>query len=340
METFKLGSRYYYSRLSESTQFLYRAIYDEFAKGGSKVALSIPGSGFETEDGVSVSDLLSYVLDDNPHIFHLNTSQYHYSRYGDTVSVWLDPIYTEEEYKTLYAQLWQVVKRILSAPECSGSNEKKMWFLHSYLAATVEYDKEFKTCGDVRRSREAHSIVGALLRRKCVCDGYARAFRLLCDLACVSCFVMSGEAGDVGDMGPHAWNMVRTHGRTYHVDVTWDRKPETDPPQVLDDYFLRKDSLMQRSHAWTRRKFPECPDDSPVRPAVLKGRAQIEKYILDQRKKNKTRVVLHLDESFPGQDYLGELLSEMFRKYPDQMQRTRYSYVFNQQSLRGEVTFG
>ena len=341
METFKLASRYYYAQLPESTQFLYRALYDEWARGGSEVALPIPGDSFKTEDGISVSDLISYVLDDNPQIFHLDTSLYHYSRYGDTVTVRLDPLYTREEYEAIYEKLHLVVNKILEAPECRGGNEERMWYLHSYLAATVEYDSHYKESGDKRRMREVHSIVGPLLRRRCVCDGYSRAFRLLCDLACVSCAVMNGMAGSgQDDMGPHAWNLVRSRGKTYQVDVTWDRKPETNPPVVLDDFFLRSDSLFSRSHSWTRRKYPECPEDSPFRPARQKSRAEIEDRILKELAKGKKKILLHLDESFPGSEYLGTIAREMFERYPGKIPRGSYTYLFVENSLRGEIEYG
>lgn len=60
---------------------------------------------------------------------------------------------------------------------------------------------------------------------KVVCEGYAKAFKYLCDLtdfdADISCFLVSGTL-DTGDGGyGHMWNGVRMDdGRSYLVDVT------------------------------------------------------------------------------------------------------------------------
>ena len=51
-----------------------------------------------------------------------------------------------------------------------------------------------------------------------VCEGYARAFKLICDELGVPCILVDGLA----DGGPHMWNYVFLGGNWYGVDVTWD----------------------------------------------------------------------------------------------------------------------
>ena len=50
-----------------------------------------------------------------------------------------------------------------------------------------------------------------------VCEGYTRAFKLLCDELGYPCICVAGYA-----RGPHAWNMVQVAGKWYAVDVTFD----------------------------------------------------------------------------------------------------------------------
>ena len=50
-----------------------------------------------------------------------------------------------------------------------------------------------------------------------VCEGYARAFKMLCDELGYPCLYVAGYAE-----GPHAWNMVQVAGKWYAVDVTFD----------------------------------------------------------------------------------------------------------------------
>ena len=52
-----------------------------------------------------------------------------------------------------------------------------------------------------------------------VCEGYAKAFKYLCDLTdftnSVDCYIVSGRT-----TGDHMWNIVRINGRSYLADVT------------------------------------------------------------------------------------------------------------------------
>ena len=52
-----------------------------------------------------------------------------------------------------------------------------------------------------------------------VCEGYAKAFKYLCDLSefsgDVRCYLVDGTT-----TGPHAWNLVQIDGRRYMADIT------------------------------------------------------------------------------------------------------------------------
>lgn len=50
-----------------------------------------------------------------------------------------------------------------------------------------------------------------------VCEGYARAFKVLCDRANIPCVLVDGQAGE-----SHMWNNVKVGDAWYAVDVTWD----------------------------------------------------------------------------------------------------------------------
>lgn len=55
---------------------------------------------------------------------------------------------------------------------------------------------------------------------KVVCEGFAKAFKYLCDLTefenDVECYLASGDSGN----GPHMWNVVSVNGANYLVDIT------------------------------------------------------------------------------------------------------------------------
>lgn len=54
-----------------------------------------------------------------------------------------------------------------------------------------------------------------------VCEGYARAFKVLCDTLGIPCVLVDGNAVNDGGSGPHMWNYVRVGADWYGVDVTW-----------------------------------------------------------------------------------------------------------------------
>lgn len=59
-----------------------------------------------------------------------------------------------------------------------------------------------------------------------VCEGYAKAFKYLCDKSTFqddgqSVYVVSGTITSSASSGPHMWNIVRLNGANYLVDPTW-----------------------------------------------------------------------------------------------------------------------
>ena len=56
-----------------------------------------------------------------------------------------------------------------------------------------------------------------------VCEGYARAFKVLCDKVDIPCTLVTGMGYANGDSEPHMWNTVQMgDDKWYAVDVTWD----------------------------------------------------------------------------------------------------------------------
>lgn len=74
---------------------------------------------------------------------------------------------------------------------------------------------------------------------KVVCEGYAKAFKFLCDLSAdrlpnISCLIASGTSS-----APHMWNIVNMEdGRSYHVDVTYCDGIDRPVQEYIDSLFL------------------------------------------------------------------------------------------------------
>ena len=101
----------------------------------------------------------------------------------------------------------------------------KVLSIHDYVCASTVYDLT---------GRYVYSAYGALVDKHSVCEGYAEAFKLLCDQNGIPCVLVSGTGITSKGEENHMWNYVRMDdGKWYAVDATWD-----DDKEILHNYFL------------------------------------------------------------------------------------------------------
>lgn len=65
------------------------------------------------------------------------------------------------------------------------------------------------------------ALAGRIGENGPVCEGYARAFQVLCQEAGIPCTLVDGTAVNTEGSGSHMWNYVRLDDAWYGVDVTW-----------------------------------------------------------------------------------------------------------------------
>ena len=130
--------------------------------------------------------------------------------------------------------------------------ETKAYIAHNYLARTVTYWLK-KEANPLEKSY-MQSAYGALINRKCVCQGYAEAYKRILNEQGIICEVICGKVR--GSTEHHAWNIVSLDGKEYyHIDVTWDSKGGG----VKDNkYFGKSDTEMSADRIWTRRTNMIC----------------------------------------------------------------------------------
>ncbi|MBR5264017.1 MAG: hypothetical protein IKV50_04900 [Clostridia bacterium] len=131
--------------------------------------------------------------------------------------------YTDESYEETLVELEQI---FLSLPLLEGSNPYEwMKIFHDYLCETVVYVE----------STNSHNIIGPLLEGKSVCEGYAKAFKIFCELLEIPSAMVIGVGYTSSGSEGHAWNVVRMEdGNWYAVDVTWDDQESG----IYYDFFL------------------------------------------------------------------------------------------------------
>lgn len=113
--------------------------------------------------------------------------------------------------------------------QCSGTRYEKLLAAHDWLTHHNCYNYYYlqgsvqSSIGDTPWSAFS-AMEGNDDQQAPVCEGYARAFKVLCDDMNIPCILMSGNVVDEnGDRGGHMWNYVQMEdGKWYVMDVTWD----------------------------------------------------------------------------------------------------------------------
>ena len=145
--------------------------------------------------------------------------------------------YSIKEVNIMLMETEKAAKEIMTLTDPSMSDYEKLKIFHDYLVLNVESSTDDPT---------ADSIYGTLVNKKALCEGYAKAFSYLCNLAGIENMIVTGYT-DVD----HMWNMVKLEGQWYHIDVGWDKPSaalsERYPDMVLYQYFLSEDSIMENN---------------------------------------------------------------------------------------------
>lgn len=192
-------------------------------------------------------------------------------------------LYSPAEATKIRGQLDAAAQSIISEHiNDHQSDYDKVRSLHDYLKSNLEYDTVAASSHrpNERNIAEAHNIIGALLKCKCVCEGFAKAFKFLCDKIDLECWVVSGKGSSSIGAGPHAWNIVKINGYYHHVDVTWDNQYSDSSSMPNYGYMNLSDDEIAKDHTWNKKHYPECPS-SPynyfrVNNALLDSKAQLE----------------------------------------------------------------
>lgn len=183
--------------------------------------------------------------DDHPEIFWLK-SDFEYIDNDDSTSLFLsysvqpdnsDP-YRLKKAKEKFNKT--VDKIIDGAPKNATDYELEL-YANDYLVENCVYDKEAAETEDI--AGHENDAYGALVENKAVCEGYSRAFQLLCNRLGIDCISVSGTA----DGEPHGWNNIKLDGEWYEVDVTWnDTDGDTEFP--IYEYFNLPSDKFSESH--------------------------------------------------------------------------------------------
>ena len=238
------ASNYYYDQLNKEQQKAYYAIKEGLLNLQDSFAVPM----LSTKE---LSDIYFMIRMDYPAIFYSVTFSYRY--YQDSTMVEMVPqyLFTKDKIKEHRQAMESRVKKL--ARQAADLDEKgKELFIHDFIVENVKYDKLKKAY--------SHEIIGALGNGVAVCEGIAKAVKILCDELNIWCIIALSEANpDKGIKYRHAWNVIQINGQYYHLDATFDNTLSRDDV-IRYDYVNLSDKQIFRDHEPVIWKVPACND--------------------------------------------------------------------------------
>lgn len=252
-------SRYSYDQLNERQQRLYDLLLDgifTFSPECKDDMDIYPMQPVRVGGQLSVAQLrvtLRALTNDNPYLFWLSRTFSHLTN--------LDENYTEivaysEFSPAVLTEMLQGMDEELgtffaSVPDGLSAYQREK-LAHDYLIDSCTYDTEgaSRTVIDEENIR-SHSVYGALVDHRCVCEGYGMTMQLLLNELGVDCVTLTGTSYDASanqsrdDAVLHLWNAVKLDGEWYHVDPTWDDQGSLTQRY---SYFNLNDDILFRDH--------------------------------------------------------------------------------------------
>jgi len=230
------GSRYAYNTLSEEEKIWYRDIEWCLDTMAEEVELSKEGldAGLGEED---IQKVYLCVFLDHPEFFYTDCEYaYYVSRIGERMTgITVNPkyLYDWDTAVKRKAEMDAVVREILEGIDDDADDYEKIKYVYETLIDRTDYDPE---------ASDNQNVYSVFVGRSSVCQGYAKATQYLLNELGVECLLVQGNAGGEA----HGWNVVKSNGEYYHLDVTWgdlgtlpsDATREKGPrPEVQYDYF-------------------------------------------------------------------------------------------------------
>lgn len=245
-------------------------IYDKMEEGGDMLTIELGDlASFESSEYYETSDEVKEMLQntyrecgnklqiandaftyDHPEIFWKKGANYQFKtniKNNDDFSGYIYTVkgsmtyktdLTEQEIDIMADKQENAIEHILSLTSNEDGRYQSLMALHDFLADSVSYDYSLK-------GQYSHEAFGALVEnyddagkmegKSAVCEGYAKAFKILCDRMDIPCVLVVGDAGTGSSRTAHMWNYVQMDDQNwYAVDVTWDDQVTI----TVYDYFL------------------------------------------------------------------------------------------------------
>jgi hypothetical protein len=142
--------------------------------------------------------------------------------------------------------------------DTEGSDYDTALAVHDWLVNHIDYN------AGMDETDKNNGVVGALIGRSTMCQGYAESFELI--MRCIADVdvrieVGEGKSEENASWVNHAWNLVNLDGVWYQVDATFDDPVSNDQKQPSHLYFGRNDEGMSADHRWRAEYWPAAAEE-------------------------------------------------------------------------------
>ena len=184
----------------------------------------------------TVEEILKLITIEEVDLYYLSPySELNYNKLTNIVSyVSLSYRFTQTEVEQLDAAANQRVQEILNKIPSGATDISKIKLFHDQIILNTFYNLDYTYGG---------TPYGALVAGQALCEGYARAFALLCNKVGIENLFAVGRYGEED----HKWNMVRIDGDWYNIDLTWDDPPYDAQGVCNPDYYIQYNYFMYKN---------------------------------------------------------------------------------------------
>jgi hypothetical protein len=244
---------------------------------------------------------------------------------GANIDLYPRYLYSLEEINRLKNECEQRADKLLRRTEGHGEYETAL-ILHDSLAKNVEYVDD--------RQKQRHTIIGPLVEKKAVCEGFAKAYKYLLNRADMQCLVVSGSAYDpsTGRVDSHAWNLVNIEGEWCHMDVTFDTTIRY-LATLRYDYFGLTSSEITRDHTYEERDFPIANNTRfnyyERNHCVIRGKNEFRNFVEERIRNNEMDFVIKLPDDAPDRGLEAKISKIIEESMTDFGVSGEYSTSFN-----------
>lgn len=329
-----ITDRYYFNRLTPKEKEIYTTLY----KGVTALDKEIYFPKMVTQD--EISRIFHAVTHDNPHLYYFNQT---HMDIGMTPfgSLFLPQYFcNREQIETYNGRIQECVSRIVSDMGLLNYSElEKEKRVHDYLCLNCTYDHEALNTSKVNRLVAAHSIIGVFAKQRAVCEGIAKATKLILNTVDVGCIVVSGKAS-LFQRGEHAWNIVKVNGQAYQLDTTWDMA-NTKNGMVNYDYFNLTDAAISTDH-FDFEGVPACTAVDAnyflLNQLKFKNVRQLESYLLKGIKRGQTSFYFQVaNDGHTMHDVIMAAQSFAVAEASDDHVRMKVKASYNEEQRTGRI---